>query len=72
MLVEGYKGRVEEEMGAKEQSGRERPSLMCHAGECSAQCLLGRTSLLPSHVRSSKRETKPDNWPLPVPVLQST
>jgi len=27
MLVKGFKGRMEEEMEVKEQSGRERPSL---------------------------------------------
>jgi len=70
MLVNGYKWRVEEEMGAKEQSRREWPSLMCHAWECLAQCLCDETSLLLSRVRFSKSETKPDVGLLPVPILQ--
>ena len=70
MLVEGFKGGVEEVTRAKAQSGRERPNLSCCARECLAQCPLGGTSLLPSRVRSSKRETKPDIGLLLVPILQ--
>ena len=43
---------------------------MCHAGECSAQCLRDGASLLPSHVRSSKREAEPDVRLLLFPVVQ--
>jgi len=58
-------------METKEQSGRERPSLSCCTREHLAQCpLSGTLLLLPSRVRSSKRETEPDVRLLPVPVLQ--
>ena len=40
-------------------------------GGCLAECLLGGTLLLPSCVRSSKRETEPDVGLLPVLILQS-
>jgi len=51
-----------------ESVGEEAAKSSCCAGECLAQCPLNGTSLLPSHVRSSKRETKPDVGLLPVLV----
>jgi len=42
----------------------------CCVVECLVQCPLDGTSLLPSHVRFSKRETKPDVVLLLVPVGQ--
>ena len=68
MLVEEFKVRVKAETEVKETVGKGAAKSLCHAGECLAQCLLDWTSLLPSHVRSSKRETKPDVGLLLVPV----
>jgi len=45
---------------------------MCCAEECLAECLCDGTSLLPSHVRSSNRETKPNVGLFLVHALQST
>jgi len=68
MLVKGFKLRVKAETEVKETVGKGVAKSLCHAGECSAQCPLDGTSLLPSRVRFSKRDTKPNVRLLPVPV----
>jgi len=68
MLVEGFKLRVKAETEVKETVGKGAAKPLRRAGECSAQCPFDGTSLLPSHVRFSKRDTKPDVRLLLVPV----
>jgi len=63
-LNPGYKGRAEERIYWE---GEDKTA--CHARMYLAQCL--RVGLLlPSHVRSSKREMKPSYWAAPIPILQ--
>ena len=68
MLVKGFKLRVKAETEVKETVGKGAAKSLCHAGKCSAQCPLDGTSLLPSRVRFSERDTKPDVGLLSVPV----
>jgi len=63
-LNRGYKGRAEERIY---REGEDKT--VCHARMCLAQCLRAWL-LLPSHVRSSKRETKPSHRAALIPVLQ--